>query len=213
MKRIPNPLIDELAADLAPVAPVRLWHGAVLVALAVLVTLLLVETIHGLWPGIAAGEASSIFFLANGMLGLLGTASALAVVRMASPSVGNSHEGARWAVAMLAVLPLSALAIVGMHGLVPTVLHDSNGFDCFIAGSGFGLVTAAALVAWLRRGAPVSFNAAGVFTGIAAGAIGSCAYGLACPVDTIAHLGIWHIAPVLLLGLAGRFIVPPLVRW
>jgi hypothetical protein len=27
------------------------------------------------------------------------------------------------------------------------------------------------------------------------------------------HLGIWHVLPVVLWGVLGRFAVPPLLRW
>jgi hypothetical protein len=50
-------------------------------------------------------------------------------------------------------------------------------------------------------------------TGLAAGSLGSLAFGMTCPLDGIAHLGIWHIAPVPLAALAARLIVPPLIRW
>ncbi len=213
MNRVPNPLIDDLAADLAPVRPMKLAHGIALVALAVAGTIVLVELLDGLWRGIATGRASAFFFIANGMLGLLGTASALAVVRMAGPRVGNSHDGARWSLAMFAVLPAAALVVLGLHGELRDVAHDPYGLDCFIAGSGFGALTFLALTGWLRRGAPVSPETAGTFTGIATGALGSFAYGLACPIDTLAHLGIWHALPVLLGAALGRLTVPPLVRW
>ncbi|MEX0341357.1 MAG: DUF1109 domain-containing protein [Erythrobacter sp.] len=213
MNRVPNPLIDELAADLAPVRPMKLAHGIALVALAVAGTILVVELLDGLWRGALAGRASAFFFIANGMLGLLGAASALAVVRMAGPRVGNSHDGARWSLAMFTVLPVAALVVLGLHGDLHEVAHDPYGLDCFLAGSAFGVFTFAALVGWLRRGAPVSPNTAGVFTGIAAGALGSFAYGLACPIDTLAHLGTWHVLPVVLGGIVGRFAIPPLVRW
>ncbi|MBO6766974.1 MAG: DUF1109 domain-containing protein [Erythrobacter sp.] len=213
MNRVPNPLIDELAADLSPVRPMKLAHGIALVALAVVGTILLVELLDGLWRGIVSGRASEFFFIANGMLGLLGASSTLAVVRMAGPRVGNSHDGARWSLAMFAVLPVAALVMLGFHGDLHEVAHDPYGLDCFLAGSAFGVVTFAALVGWLRRGAPVSPTLAGTFAGIAAGALGSFAYGLACPYDTLAHLGTWHVLPVVLGGIVGRFAVPPLVRW
>lgn len=213
MNRVPTSLIDELASDLAPVKPIRLWHGVALVAASAVATVVLVELLDGLWRGILAGRASPEFFITNGMLALLGAAASLAVIRMASPRVGNTHEGARWSAVMLAILPLTALFFLGIGGVGTTLANDNHGLDCFLAGSAFGLVTAAALTLWLRRGAPVSLNAAGTYTGIAAGAIGSFTYGLACPIDHIGHLGVWHVAPVILSGIAGRFAIPPLVRW
>ncbi|MBY6216775.1 DUF1109 domain-containing protein [Qipengyuania aquimaris] len=213
MNRVPSSLIDELASNLAPVQPLRLWQGVALVAFAAVATVLLVELLDGLWHGAFTGQASPEFFITNGMLALLGAAASFAVVKMASPRVGNSHEGARWSALMLAILPVTALVMLGISGFFGTVTSDMYGVDCFLAGSAFGLVTAGALTLWLRRGAPVSLNAAGTYTGIAAGAIGSFTYGLACPVDHIGHLGIWHVAPVVLSAIIGRFAIPPLVRW
>ena len=213
MNRVPTSLIDELASDLAPVKPIRLWHGLALVAVTALVTVLLVELLDGLWRGIMAGHASAEFFITNGMLALLGAAASYAVVTMASPRVGNTHEGARWSAIMLVLLPMTALVMLGMSGFGQAVTGDMYGFECFMAGSAFGLLTAGALTVWLRRGAPVSLKSAGTYTGIAAGAIGSFTYGLACPIDDIGHLGIWHVAPVILSGVAGRLAIPPLVRW
>jgi hypothetical protein len=213
MNRVPNPLIDELAGDLVPVRPIRLARGVALVVLAAIATVVAIELFHGLWRGAFSGEASGFFFIANGMLVLLGAASALTVLRMASPRVGNGHEGARWSAAMLGLLPVSALLVLGFDGLASELTHDVEGFDCFLAGSGFGLLTAGALVLWLRNGAPVSIGSASVFTGVASGAIGSFAYGMACPIDTMGHLGIWHVAPVALCALIGKLVIPHLVRW
>ena len=213
MNRVPNTLLDELAEDLAPVQPIRLWQGVALVALSAVATVVLVELIDGLWRGIVAGRASALFFIANGMFALAGTAASFAVLRMASPHVGNRHDGARWATLMIALLPLAAFVTLGLSGTFAEVRADMYGFDCFLAGSASGLLTFSALTAWLRRGAPVSLNAAGLYTGIAAGAIGSFAYGLACPIDTIAHLASWHVLPIVLSAIVGRLVVPRLVRW
>lgn len=213
MNRLPNALIDELVDDLEPVRPMKLAHGIGLVALAALVTIGLVELLDGLWRGILAGEASAYYFIANGMLGLLGAAATLAVLRMASPRVGNTQEGARWALAMFALLPAVAAITLGLQGRLQQIGADPYGLSCFLAGSGFSLLTFGALTAWLRRGAPVSPSLAGIYTGIAAGAIGSFSYGLACPIDTLGHLATWHTLPVVLGAFAGRAVVPGLVRW
>ena len=213
MNRVPNPLIAELAEDLEPVRPLRLIHGVILVALAALATIMAVELIDGLWRGMLDGRAAPFYFITNGMLALLGAAAALAVVRMASPHVGNTHDGARWSFAMLGLLPVTAIIMLALQGSFTEVLHDRYGVECFASGTAFGLITAGVLTMWLRRGAPVSINSAGWYTGIAAGAIGSFAFGLACPIDTVGHLGIWHIAPVAVSAVLGRLIVPTLVRW
>jgi hypothetical protein len=213
MQRQVNPLIAELAADLEPVRPLKIAYGIALAAVAAIGTVLLVEVMEGLWRGMLAGRASPFYFIANGMLGLLGASSALAVLRMAQPHVGNTHDGARWSFGMVSILPITGLLIMTLQGNVSEVINDRYGVSCFTSGTGLGFIVAAALVFWLRRGAPVSLNAAGMFTGVAAGSIGMLAYGLSCPIDHAGHLGIWHVAPIAVSAVVGRLAVPHLVRW
>ncbi|OYX52020.1 MAG: RNA polymerase subunit sigma [Sphingomonas sp. 32-66-10] len=154
-----------------------------------------------------------MFFVANALIGLVGLVAALAVIRMAGPRVGARQDGARWLLAALAILPMTAVILAAIEGQIDWHEHATHGLECFVAGTGSGALVAVALVAWLRRGAPVTLNIAGFYTGVATGALGSFAYGLTCPVDSIGHLGIWHVAPVALSAALGRFIVPHWVRW
>ena len=144
---------------------------------------------------------------------MVGAAATFAVLKMASPHVGNRHDGARWATAMIVLLPLTAVLTLGLIGALNQMASDMHGLSCFVAGTAFSLLTGGALVAWLRRGAPVSLKSAGLYTGIAAGATGTFAYGLACPIDDLAHLGTWHVLPIVVSAMVGRLVVPSLVRW
>lgn len=209
----PNPLIAQLVDELEPVRPLRIRHGLALVALATGLTIAAVALSQGMWSGPVDGQAAAIFFVANGLIALVGIAAARAVVRMATPRVGVSQTGLRWVLAALAILPVTALLMVARAGTAAGLDHAPEGLDCFLAGTASGIGVAAALVVWLRRGAPVAPGLAGIYTGIAAGALGAFAHGLSCPFDTIGHLGIWHIAPVAVSAALGRLIVPGLVRW
>jgi hypothetical protein len=80
-------------------------------------------------------------------------------------------------------------------------------------GLGWGLVTALALVLWLRRGAPSRPHTAGMLAGVAAGSAGIFAVTLYCPHNDLLHIGFWHGLSVVLAGVAGRLAIPPLVRW
>lgn len=213
MARTPNPLIDRLADDLEPVRVMKTRDGLLLVALAVLATVLLVMWFHGLWMTGLTGGGAPIYYIANGLILLVGLASTTSVIALARPHVGSQHDGPRWAMAMLGVIPLVAIVTLSLKAQLGTEVSDPIGLKCFtnsILASGLTLV---ALVLWLRRGAPVSLQTAGLQTGVAAGALGSVAYGLTCPLDTLGHIGIFHIAPIALSGLVGRFVVPKLVRW
>ena len=213
MNRINQDLIDRMAGELQPVSPLKLRDGLLLVALASLAAVLLVHLLEGLWAGILLGQASAFFMIANGLLLVLGVASATSVVAMASPRVGNRHDAPKWTMAMAAVLPAAALVTMAVQQSGSAMLDDPYGLLCAIAALASSSVTATALLLWLRRGAPVSLNTAGLHLGVAAGALGSAAYGLACPIDGIVHLGIFHVAPVIVAGLIGRPAVPRLLRW
>lgn len=213
MTRRPNPLIAQLSDDLEPVRPIRMAHGFALLALATALTIVAVALWQGLWSGPMQGQAAAIFFVANGLIALVGLASARAVIRMASPRVGARNDGSRWLLAALAILPLTALLLAALEGNLAGHDHAADGLHCFLAATASGVAVATTLVFWLRRGAPVAPNAAGFYTGVAAGALGSFAYGLSCPFDAIGHLGIWHVAPVAISAALGRVAIPALIRW
>lgn len=209
----PNPLIEQMAADLQPVRTIKFRDGVILVALAAIITVLGVEIVDGLWRGIVNGQASPFFIIGNGLLLILGVSSANSVLKMATPRVGNSHDGPKWAMAMAAVLPLAAFITLAGHDHGMSALDDPYGLTCFLSGLVASTVTAGALIYWLRKGAPVSPNTAGLHIGVASTALGSVAYGLSCPLDGVVHLGLWHAAPVVVGAIIGRYALPPLLRW
>lgn len=213
MNRVPNPLIDQLASDLAPVRPMTHRSGMVLAGAALTLSIVAIAVFEGIRMAPFAGHASPFFMIVNGALLLLGLACAGAVLRMGLPSVGNSYAGSGWALAMTLILPAATIVMLLGSGDLLETIDSAFSLHCLIAPLLTSLVTAGALVWWLRRGAPVSPARAGLLTGLAAGALGTFAYGLSCTFDTVAHLGLWHMVPVALAALIGRIVIPPLVRW
>jgi len=213
MTRDRNEIIARLTEDLEPVRAFRTGDGLLLLAGAAIVTVVGVALIEGIWMGMVEGKAAPFYWITNGLLLLLGLASASAAIAAASPRVGASHEAPKWAAAMVGVLPVAALITLLSSGTVLGGMQDPAAIHCVSASLAAALVSGSVLTVWLRRGAPVSPNTAGWLAGLAAGAIGTVAYGLSCPVDTIAHLGIWHVAPVAVAALAGRLVIPRLIVW
>lgn len=207
-------LIESLVDDLQPVRPLQPAMGGMLVASAAALTGVIVLAINGLAANIAPGAVSPLFLLANGLLLLLGLAACSSTISMASPRVGNRHDGTRWAMVMAGVFPAVTIALLAVHRADwPHLLDAARGWHCFAEAMLASVLTAAALLFWLRRGAPVSPKMAGLHLGVASTALGTAIYGLSCPNDTMFHLGIWHVLPVVLGGMIGRLVAPALLRW
>lgn len=208
-------LIAALADTAAPVRRVRAWQGACLIAAATLAAAIGTSTLFSFWDGILTGEASPYFWIGNGLLLMLGAASSAALVAGALPQVGPRANAPVWAFATLCLLPLAALIQLvwasGHHA--HDGLADPAAWHCLSSALAAGLVVAVAAVLFLRRAAPVALARQAWLTGLAAGALGALAFGITCPLDGIAHLGIWHVLPVPIAALAARVIVPPLIRW
>ncbi|TMM47278.1 NrsF family protein [Qipengyuania marisflavi] len=213
MSRVNQTLIDSMVDDMQPVAPLRANYGWALVAAAAAIGALGVWLTAGLWRGGYRGDAEAIFYAANGMLLVLGAAASASAVVMASPGVGTRHDGPRWGMAMLAVLPLAAVVSALAKGSTGAILNDPYGLECMAHALVASSATAIALTLWLRRGAPVNPRNAGMLAGVAAGALGSAAYGLSCPIDTLEHLAIWHTLPVLIGGVVGRYAIARVLSW
>ena len=119
---------------------------------------------------------------------------------------------------MLAALPVAAfIAIMSIeaghdHGMS---LDDPGLYywECAAYGLGASSIVAIAAVLFLRRGAPVSLDRAAWLIGLTSGALGALAYNLTCPLDSLLHVGIWHVAPVFVAALFWRYAAPPLIRW
>ncbi|WP_394002492.1 DUF1109 domain-containing protein [Luteimonas sp. WGS1318] len=206
-------LIARLSADLRPVRPQRPHAGWGLLALAVLGTAALVHLGFGLKPGIVLSPDGRWVLLAELVLAALGLACALAVVAMASPS-RTARPAAFWLVAAASLLPVAGLVVLAVPGFGDGAVHSEQGhWECALWGSVSSLLTAAVLVGWLRRGAPASPARAGLYTGLASGALGSAIYGLSCPITGFEHWALWHFLPVLACGLVGRLALPRLLRW
>lgn len=210
-------LIAALTDDLTPVARIKPAHGVMLIGFATLVAAAVSIAGFEFWAGIVTGEASAFFWITNGMLLMLGMASTAALVAGASPRVGSRGNAPAWSAAMLGIVP--AAAIITLFS--SEALHDHGGFSdpamwhwpCAANALAAGLLVAVAAVMFLRRGAPVSMERSGWLTGLAAGSLGSLAYGVTCPLDGITHVGIMHVIPVAIAAVAGRFAVPPMIRW
>lgn len=214
MPDTPDAFLESLVADLKPTAPLRQRNGMAYASLALALGAVLVVALLGLRRDMASGHPEPLVLTAAGLFLVLALASAWAAVDMARPAVGMRREGWGWTALMAAVLPGSAGALIIADLLAGrSVGLDRGGAACLGLGSAIGLLTAATLIAWLRRGAPSSPARAGMLTGVAAGAAGIFAVSLWCPDDSLLHIGVWHGATVVLMGVIGRLALPKFLAW
>lgn len=214
MQQSSDALIADLVGGLEPVRPLRLGEGMALALLAAAVSAGVVIGLFGLRSDWLAGRIDPLSLVATGLFLGLGLAASAAVVMMGRPCVGSDHGGWRWAAGMAGFLPLAGVIVAFNRG--PDVFSAEamgHGIECFTVGCAASVLVFAALTLWLRRGAPTSPTRAGLVAGVAAGAFGMFAFSLHCPLRDIVHIGVWHSAVVAAMGMAGRLVVPRLVRW
>lgn len=214
IERNSDVLIAQLVEGLEPVRPLRFGAGLALALTAAAFSTAVVIALFGLRPDLVAGQFDPMHVVSTGLFLGLGLAASVTVIVMSRPLVGSDHNGWRWAAGMAALLPLAAL-IVGLSrtGSAALSAPADHGTQCLLVGGAASFTVFAALVWWLRRGAPTAPDRAGLVAGIAAGAFGTFAFALHCPDNDIVHIGLWHSAPVFAMALLGRVIVPRLIRW
>lgn len=214
MPRTSDALIAELVDGLEPVRPLRFGEGLLLALAAAGVTAAVVLGSVGLRQDLVAGLVDPMHLVATGLYLGLALAATATVVVMGRPQVGSDHSGWRWAAAMAGLLPLTGVIVAAGRGAsVFSAEGLEMGQECLAVGIVSSLLVFTMLVLWLRRGAPTAPDRAGLVAGIASGAFGVFTFSLHCPANDIVHIGIWHSAVVLAMGLAGRTLVPRLIKW
>ncbi|WP_295526518.1 NrsF family protein [Novosphingobium sp. Chol11] len=210
-------LIDQMVADLTPVDPLRLVDGVIAGLAATALVVGAVALLFGWRDDLLAGQPSLLVVARSGILLLAGAALLMAVVLGALP--GRDDRAARRAgTLLLGLFPLglavlTGQAVISRTGLSYAEVGALSAARCFVISLCCALVVAGAVVAWLRRAAPTDLARAGWLTGAAAGALGTFAYSLFCPSNSLAFAVTVYPAAILLAALLSRLVVPQVVRW
>jgi len=206
-------LIDSLASDALPVRRQSTWSGRLLLTAVATATVAAIIAIYGVRADIQAGSPAPMVGLAAGLMLILAMAAGAGAIRMARPQVGAASSGAGWALAALLLLPVLAIAGIATRPELASGMESESGIRCLAIGVMASAASLAFLTLWLRRGAPVAPLRAAWLAGLASGAIGALTVTLECAQDELAHLGIWHVAAVLMTAVTARLLLPRLLRW
>jgi len=206
--------IESLVDELTPVRHLRVLDGIALTVAATIFAAVGIFVFVGEATGMAAGNIESVLVLRLIALLAVGFGAGIAVLSMSRPSAGApSRDYWKWAVAAAGIFPLLALGQAIAEQPDMGVLAPSVGLECLSLSGISALLIGTAMVLWLRSGAPASPERAGLLVGLSAGAFGAAAYSLFCPMHSVIYIGTWYTLAVALCTLAGRIVVPPLLRW
>jgi hypothetical protein len=137
-----------------------------------------------------------------------------AAATWAGVSRGRSMLGrpAGWLVGVVALTPVALLAVwAGVAMVWPSVLHDSTGaretLICDVVTILFSIGPLLAFNALRKRTDPVAPRLTGAAIGTAAAVWGAIALHLVCAWTAPLHILLGHVAPVVLVALAGALII------
>jgi hypothetical protein len=207
-------LLDQLATDLEPVKPLDDRPTLLLLSTLLLLAGLLVLTWLGARPDLIVMQPQPMFLLRCGTLLVLAVVCVAAVVTQAHPGVGRNSQGWKVAAVMAALFPLvgAAMAVVD-PAQAKAMMAMPTGWQCLRMSLMTGTLCAVPMVLHLRRGAPVAPERAGLLVGLASGSLGALAYNLHCPFDSVVYIGLWYGVAIAVATVAGRLVVPRLIRW
>ncbi len=210
--------IEALVRDLTPVRRIKAREGVVLALLVAAVCSAAIAVGLGIRGDLANGSPHWMFIVRSATLLTLGIGAAIAATAAANPNVGGRRpRWWRWALGFALLYPagalLTVLVTIDTAGQAMRALDPRYGLQCLRMSALCALVVGAAMVAWLRRGAPVQAARAGWLVGLASGSLGAAAYSIACSENAVLYIGTWYTLAIAGCAVAGRLIVPRMLRW
>ncbi|WP_017671242.1 DUF1109 domain-containing protein [Blastomonas sp. AAP53] len=210
--------IDTLIGDLQPIRRLKPGQGLALALLVAVACGVAISAWLGIRGDLANGAPHAMFVLRSAVLLALGIGAATAVLAAASPGIGVRRPGWwRWALGVAMLFPAGALltwlVTIDTAAQAISILDPRYGLECLRMSALCALAVGGAMVLWLRRGAAVDPVSAGWLVGLAAGSLGAAAYSVACSENVVLYIGTWYTIALAGCTIAGRLIVPALLRW
>ena len=206
-------LIDMLSTNVEPVKTIQIRKTLTLALMigGAAAFCLMLGTV-----GLRSGLTTSLGFLALKLIFTLSliTLGTLLLARLARPGQ-RSKKLSSLALVPFLVLACAGVAALGFHGPMAwgKMLFGMNWLTCLLCIPMFAVIPFAALVWFLRKGAPTELKLTGAIAGLVAGALGATAYAFHCPDDAVPFIAIWYGGMVGLCALIGALVGPRLLRW
>jgi len=210
--------IDRLAGELVPVRRLRVREGLAIALAMMAICGLAIGFGLGVRGDVANGVPHWMFIARSATLLGLGTAAAAAALSSASPSIGGARRTFwTWTLAIASVFPLGAIGVwigdVRSLDDARRFLDPQYGMQCLRMSALCAAFIGTAMTVWMKRGAPVSPNRSGWLVGLASGSLGAAAYSISCSENVVMYIGTWYTLAIAGCAIAGRLIVPRVLRW
>jgi hypothetical protein len=206
--------IDDLMADLRPVRRLDRTSGFATMALTAALICGVVVWQNGVRPDIAIASPHMLVVLRLGALAALAIVTGIAAIASGQPAVGRKPLAWQWALGIALLFPLAAIgSVLAGEPVSAADVSTIYGQSCLKISLIGALTMGVSLTLWLRKGATVQPELTGWLTGLASGSVGTFAYSLYCPMTNIYYIGLWYTLAVAVAAVAGRLLVPRLLRW
>ncbi len=211
----PDPLIDQLVADLRPVRR-RNWRTEAMILAGVgVLQLVAFFLVYGVRPDfMLAMHAPAFWWKVIGMAAM--TLFALATLLRALDPARGARRGLGRIAAVAAIVLAAGWLIDSATGGGPALndrLAWHEGLHCL---SMIILLSLPAVigVTWLmRRGAPTDPGGTALAAGVTAAAWGAFVFAFSCPYDDPLFVVCWYTAAVAIIAVPMRLMLPRLTRW
>lgn len=209
-------LIAQLAHDSKSVQPLRTPRFYAYGVMSVCILYLLgAQWFLGIRPDIFVQLTRPLFVLEISALLTLFFLSIFAAIILMRPD-NDAHRGVLQLPFLALVLLFFSIALQWMLPVDSKMVMPAfsvQGRECALCIAVLSLVPSAMLFSLLRKGANTMPARAGIYSVLAASAIGCITQRIAEMNDSLMHLVVWHYLPTLLFAALGAWLGKRLLRW
>jgi hypothetical protein len=208
-------LIQKLAKDLPHRSETRGWTGRFWISWAAcfLLTALVTWYTAYRWPqrSYLPSDLADPMFWGEALIWALASVASAMCAYQASFPVWPKSQAKTFAGSLIFALFAYTLAKGGAGSFASEIGADRG--DCGIFILLFGSLSAIWMVSVMRKAAPTRLVEAGAWAAASSGCIGGTFMHLVCRQENVAHLLVWHFAPIALLVGAGAIAARKVLSW
>ena len=208
-------LIDQLAADLAPVRPRRFWVDASIMALVAVIELALLFAVGFAHLDMHRMMTQPTMGWRIVSLGVISLVSGFLAVRSFDPAY-STRGALRWLALIIAICLASGIVMAGLPTGAASLMQRldwRSGVQCASKIVLLSIPPLLALAVLGRRGAPTDMRRTPLLIGLAAAAWGAFVFIFACPFNDPLYIVVWYGVGCGIVTLACRFLLPRFARW